>query len=412
MEKLTPEDGEDSPFIRHLQLAALSWINWDRLRYEGLATIALSFGSALADGRIPRLSLEVRGRHIALPEGYDATTRTYPEIWNGRFVRGWSDNPAWVIYDLLTDPHYGLALPQSAIAIFDLYMIARHCDEMLRLADGTHQPRHSFNAVLRARRPAADIIAEICAAIRAVFFWSGGVLHFAQDKEAAPVRLVNSRNVEHGKFTYSGQSRKHRYSHARVTFADAANRGAAAVESAFDPVAHAAIGFRPLEVSLLGCTNRSEAARHAKWVLETSAQSLHSVSYVAGLDHFTDDPVRPGDIIRLADSALSEDKFHSRQLLPLSILPDAAFRDRSVPTNGDYHAIESLGFYGWYGCYFEDVEGGVTQAVLYISEEIYLGRYQLCNTFLAWTRPDAQPYSTISLYHIFDGKAHHPHWSL
>ena len=139
-------------------------------------------------------------------------------------------------------------------------------------------------------------------------------------------------------------------------------------------------------------------------MLETSAQSLHSVSYVAGLDHFTDDPVRPGDIIRLADSALSEDKFHSRQLLPLSILPDAAFHDRSVPTNGDYHAIESLGFYGWYGCYFEDVKGGVTQAVLYISEEIYLGRYQLCNTFLAWTRPDAQPYSTISLYHIYDDK--------
>jgi len=299
--RLTPHP-TDSLTIDDCRINSLTWIRWDSLRYDGMATAALSFESEAFAGRAPRLGFHVRGRHVAVPSNYDPVARRYHGIWDGSFKTAWSDNPAWVIRDILTARDWGLALPPDSIDSADLYRVARHCDEVV---DG--EPRHSFNLVLRRRGPAAVLLAELCAAIRVMFFWSGGRLRFACDAPADPVALVTPRNVVDGQFVHHGPGRAAAFSHAIVTYQDQQEGARLAVETAVDHDALHRFGYRGHEVFLAGCGRRSEARRHANWLVETARSQRRAVSYRASLDHFADNPVRPGDIVMIVDTGRDAD---------------------------------------------------------------------------------------------------------
>ena len=179
--------------------------------------LGLSVGAKPFNGRLPKLSLDIKGRIIAIPDNYDADNRLYSGIWSGEFARGWTDNPAWIIYDLLTSKQWGLGLSGDLIDKFDLYRIAVYCDEMIASSGGEMLPRFSFNAMLTKRLSAARVIADICASIQAMFFWAGGRLRFIQDRDEPPRLLVSNSSVIDGRFVYHGRSEKQQYSHALVT---------------------------------------------------------------------------------------------------------------------------------------------------------------------------------------------------
>ena len=337
--RMTPHP-TDSLTIDDCQINTLTWIRWDSLRYDGMATAALSFESEAFAGRAPRLGFHIRGRHVAVPSNYDPATRRYHGIWDGSFKTAWSDNPAWVIRDILTARDWGLALPPDSIDSADLYRIARHCDETV---DGA--PRHSFNLVLRRRGPAAVLLAELCAAIRVMFFWSGGRLRFACDAPADPVALVTPRNVVDGQFVHHGPGRAAAFSHAIVTYHDQQEDGRLAVETAVDHEALHRFGYRGHEVFLAGCGRRGEARRHANWLVETARSQRRAVSYRASLDHFADNPVRPGDIVMIVDTArdataglvLAAGARAGDGTIPLTGLPAAGWKDQ-LSRRGDFMA--------------------------------------------------------------------------
>ncbi len=327
----------DSLTIDDCRINSLTWIRWDSLRYDGMATAALSFESEAFAGRTPRLGFHIRGRHVAVPSNYDPATRQYHGIWDGSFKTAWSDNPAWVIRDILTARDWGLALPPDSIDNADLYRIARHCDEVV---DGA--PRHSFNLVLRRRGPAAVLLAELCAAIRVMFFWSGGRLRFACDAPSDPVALVTPRTVVDGQFVHHGPGRAAAFSHAIVTYHDQQEDGRLAIETAVDHDALHRFGYRGHEVFLAGCGRRGEARRHANWLVETARSQRRAVSYRASLDHFADNPVRPGDIVMIVDTARDADSGlvlaagarAGDGTIPLTGLPAAGWRDRLSGSTG------------------------------------------------------------------------------
>ncbi len=291
----------DNTLVSRVDLLAVTWLLWDKLSYADMGTLGLVLPSEATNGRLPRLSFDVKGREILVPSSYNPKTRAYQPLWDGRFVRAYCNNPAWVIFDILHDAQFGLGIDKAHIALFDLLAIARHCDEMIDHPVKGKAPRHSFNAVISTRKPALRLLQEICASIRVTFYWSGGKLHFTQDVERAPIRLLSNEGVEEGRFTYSGSGLRHSYSHVFVSFHDSAQDGRLGVETAFDEGAHRRHGYHPLEVFGFGITDRVEAMRHAKWLLHTAATARHSISYIASLDHYTDDPVRPGDVIAIDD---------------------------------------------------------------------------------------------------------------
>ena len=300
--RLSPE-AEDSAISDLLVLSSVSWIFWDHLTYGGLATLALSVGAEPFDGRLPALSLDVKGRIVKIPENYNAGTRAYNGLWSGRFIPGWTDNPAWVLLDILTDNLWGLGLPPGQIDRYDLYEIARYCDEGVEDNTGLKKPRFTFNAVLNRRVGAARMIADICAAIRVIYFWSGDRLRFVQDRVRAPRLLVANSSVLGGQFVYHGAASNQQYSHALATYLD--RDGKPALASAIDTDCLAKCGYRALEVFLTGCSDPHQAQRHANWLLASQKAARQAVSYQASLDHFADNPVRPGDVILIEDSQRS-----------------------------------------------------------------------------------------------------------
>ncbi|MGC6520489.1 MAG: phage tail protein [Candidatus Puniceispirillaceae bacterium] len=297
--RLTPH-ADAGLIVDDARISSLTWLRFDRLRYDRMATAALSFSSEAFGGRVPRLGFALRGRELRVPANYDPRTRRYDGFWDGSFKTAWSDNPAWVIHDILTDRDWGLALPPASIDIFDLYRVARYCDETVEGA-----PRFTFNLVLRRRVRAAAQLAELCAAIHVMFFWSGGRLRFACDSPSDPVALVTPRTVIDGQFVHHGPARAASFSHAIVSFHDQQDGGRTAIETAVDHAALQTTGYRGNEVFLAGCGRREEARRHARWLVETARSQQRAVSYRASLDHFAGNPVRPGDVILIADTARS-----------------------------------------------------------------------------------------------------------
>ena len=235
-----------------------------------------------------------------MPVNYDRRMRRCDGIWNGSFKTSWTDNPTWIIHDILTDRDWGLGLAGASIDMFDLYRVARYCDESVNGA-----PRFTFSLVLRRRVRAAVQLAELCAAIHVMFFWSGGRLRFACDAPAGPVALVTPRTVIDSQFVHHGPTRAASFSHAVVTFHDQLDAGRPAVETAMDHLALQCHGYRSNEVFLAGCGRRAKARRHAHWLIETSRSQQRAINYRASLDHFAGNLVRPGDVVLIADSARS-----------------------------------------------------------------------------------------------------------
>lgn len=91
---------------------------------------------ARAFSGIPKRSYDVKLAQIQLPDNYDPNSRTYRGNWGGEFglTRRWSNNPAWVFYDMITNPRYGLGkygFDGEQIDKWTLYSISKYCDELV-----------------------------------------------------------------------------------------------------------------------------------------------------------------------------------------------------------------------------------------------------------------------------------------
>ena len=296
------EARDDSNVRDRVDWGVVTWITHDRLSYAGLSLLAITASAEGMSGRLPRLAVEMKGRLVRVPSNYNPDTRAYNGIWDGQFVMRWSNNPAWVLYDVLVDRHWGLGIRADAIDRYDFYDLARYADELVDNGGGGSEPRFLFDAVLRRRESAAALVGRICAAVRAVVFWSGGQLRCIVDKPRDAVLRLTNAHVEDGRFVYSTATRQAGFSHAVVSFADPDSPNGVGVEAETSPALLARHGFRQHEVQLLGCQRRSQARRHARWLLETAAAGLHSISWRASIDHFADSPIRPGDVVAIYDA--------------------------------------------------------------------------------------------------------------
>ncbi|MCE2517634.1 MAG: hypothetical protein J4F41_07355 [Alphaproteobacteria bacterium] len=283
--------------------SSITWITRDRLSYRGLSMLSLTLDAESFGQRVPRMDIELKGRLLRLPQNYDPVTRQYSGIWSGEFTLAYSNNPAWVIFDLLTDRDWGLGLDDGVVEIYDLYAIARYADDEVDDGRGGTEPRFTFDAVLSRRQSAYDLIQQICASVRVMMFWSGGRLRFTQDKPQDAVMWLTNHHVEDGAFIYSTAGGRTRYSHALVSYQDPDDPGHIRVEADTRPDVLAQSGYAAKEVALLGCRRASQARRHARWLLDKADAALHGVSWRAGLDHFAANPIRPGDVVRVVDKA-------------------------------------------------------------------------------------------------------------
>ncbi|RSF08924.1 DUF1983 domain-containing protein [Achromobacter aegrifaciens] len=274
-----------------------------KLRYPMSAVVGIKVDASQFQN-IPVRAYDWKGRIIRVPSNYDADLRSYLGVWDGTFKLAWTDNPAWVFFDLVSSDRYGLGerIPAGWLDKWGLYQIARYCDELVPDGFGGMEPRFTCNAYLQTQADAYRVLQDLATVFRGLVYWASGTVVAVADMPGDPVYTFTSANVVDGRFRYTGSSLNTRYTVALVSWNDPSDMGRQKVEYVEDRQALARYGLRQIEVSAFGCTSRGQANRVGKWLLLTSRMETRSVSFSVGLDYCR---VRPGSIIRIADQHLA-----------------------------------------------------------------------------------------------------------
>ena len=307
-----------------------------KLRYPNTALLYIEFDSSQFSGSIPQISCEPRGRVIRVPDTYDPETRTYSGTWTGAFKWAWTDNPAWIFYDLVVSDRFGLGhrLTAANIDKWTLYQVAQYCDQMVPDGKGGNgtEPRYTCNVYIQDRNDAYTVLRDFAAIFRGMTYWGGDQIVALADMPRDVDYSYTPANVVGGRFTYSSSTTKSRYTTALVSWSDPGNAYADAMEPVFEQALVARYGFNQLEMTAIGCTRQSEANRKGRWGILTNNKD-RVVSFDVGLDG---NIPQPGYIIAVADELLSGKIMGGRisavngRVIKLDRVADAAAGDRLI----------------------------------------------------------------------------------
>ncbi|HHH4157707.1 host specificity protein J [Enterobacter cloacae] len=307
-----------------------------KLRYPNTALLYIEFDSSQFNGSIPQISCEPRGRVIRVPDTYDPETRSYSGTWTGAFKWAWTDNPAWIFYDLVISDRFGLGhrLTAANIDKWTLYQVAQYCDQMVPDGKGGNgtEPRYTCNVYIQDRNDAYTVLRDFAAIFRGMTYWGGDQIVALADMPRDVDYSYTRANVVGGRFTYSSSTTKSRYTTALVSWSDPSNAYADAMEPVFEQALVARYGFNQLEMTAIGCTRQSEANRKGRWGILTNNKD-RVVSFDVGLDG---NIPQPGYIIAVADELLSGKVMGGRisavngRVIKLDRVADAAAGDRLI----------------------------------------------------------------------------------
>ncbi|CZU27904.1 Phage-related protein%2C tail component [Enterobacter hormaechei] len=307
-----------------------------KLRYPNTALLYIEFDSSQFNGSIPQIACEPRGRVIRVPDTYDPETRTYSGTWLGTFKWAWTDNPAWIFYDLVVSDRFGLGdrLTTANIDKWTLYQVAQYCDQMVpdgKGGSGT-EPRYTCNVYIQERNDAYTVLRDFAAIFRGMTYWGDDQIVALADMPRDVDFTYTHANVIDGRFTYSSSTTKNRYTNALVSWSDPDNAYSDAMEPVFEQALVSRYGFNQLEITAIGCTRQSEANRKGRWGILTNNKD-RVVTFNVGEDG---NIPQPGYVIAVADRNLSGRDIGGRvsavngRVLTLDRAPDASSGDRMI----------------------------------------------------------------------------------
>lgn len=272
-----------------------------KLSYPNMALIGIKTDSRY-NPNFPNVNLLLYGRLVKVPSTYNPETRTYaPGIWRGDWKEEWTDNPAWIFYDLVTNSLAGLGkrIGEYGLDKFQLYQIAKYCDELVDDGYGGKEPRMVSNLWITEQRDAYNVLSDMASVFRSIAVWNGTQFSAIQDRTSDPVCLYTQSNVVDGKFSRQFAAGKTIFTAVEVEYADERNFYQKAVEYVADDSMITRYGYNVKKITAYGCTSRGQAHRYGKWVLETSRLEQCTITFVVGLQGLLH---LPGDIIEIADN--------------------------------------------------------------------------------------------------------------
>lgn len=282
-----------------------------KLRYPMSALAAIKIDASQFSS-IPTRAYHLKGRIIRVPSNYDADKRTYTGTWDGTFKTAYSNNPAWVFYDILTNDRYGLGdvLDAGYIDKWSLYEIGQYCDESVPTGVGsTTEPRFTCNCYLQSAADATAVLSDLATVFRGIVYWGNGSAIPVADMPRDPSYTYTAANVIDGKFQYQGSARSTRYTVCYVSYNDPDDMYNTKVEAVEDADGIARYGIVATSITAFACSSRSQAHRLGLWALLTSQRETRSVTFSVGLDGAI---ATPGQIIRIADPAIAGKRIGGR----------------------------------------------------------------------------------------------------
>ena len=297
------EDSSSDRVQNKTFFASYTEITDAKLSYPYTAIAAIAADSDQFGSNNPRRNYLIDGMLLNVPSNYDPATRTYSSaVWDGSFKKAWSDNPAWVFYDVLTQPRYSTLARRLKVSDIDkwtLYRIAKYCDELVDDGFGGKEPRFSVNAYLSERRQAGELLNDLASVFRGLPVWNGQSFSLVMDADSDPVAIYANANVKDGQFIYSGAALKSVTTAALVQYADRHDGWRMKTEYVQNNEAVRRYGLNVKQVQAFGCSSRGQAARFGEWLIQTALRQQETVTFSVGregLRHL------PYDVIQIADN--------------------------------------------------------------------------------------------------------------
>ncbi|MFC2332737.1 MULTISPECIES: host specificity protein J [Haemophilus] len=298
--------------------------------YPNTALMGVKFDSEYFSN-IPTRTYDLLGLKVKVPSNYDTRTRQYTGMWDGTFKVDWTDNPAWVLYDVVTNKRYGLGgrLGEFGADKWALYQVAQYCDQLVPDGFGGQEPRFTCNVWLTEQRSAYQVINDICSIFRAMPVWNGQQLTVVMDRPVDPVWTYTNANVDESGFSYTFSARKSRHNAIQVEYADKENSYEKAIEYVSDDEEIRKHGLNVKKITAFGCTSRGQAHRTALWLLQTEKLETKTVTFTVGAEGLMH---IPGDIIKVADTHYAGTNIGGRVL---AINGTTVTLDREITLSGN-----------------------------------------------------------------------------
>ncbi|HED5667743.1 TPA: phage tail protein, partial [Enterobacter kobei] len=221
----------------------------------------------------------------------------------GVFKWAWTDNPAWIYYDIILNERFGLGQRIDATQIdkWELYRIAQYCDQLVpdgKGGSGT-EPRFRCNVYIQDRNDAWTVLRDLAGIFRGMTYWGDNKMYVLADMPRDVWHIYNHASVVEGKFTFADPSETTRNTAALVNWSDPANHYKDTPEPVYDNDLAMRFDYRQLEMTAIGCTRQSEANRRGRWALLTNGIG-EVVTFSTGMD------VPPvGEVIGVAANELA-----------------------------------------------------------------------------------------------------------
>ena len=297
-------DSTDTNLQNKFSWSSFTEITAEKRAYVDIAHVGLRF-NAESFRSIPTRTYRIRGIKVKIP--HNATVRSdgslsFSGSFNGTLKtdKEWTNDPAWVLYDVLTNTRYGASIPETAIDKFAFYSASEYNSTQIDdgSGTGTTEARFSCNVNINNQKEAFELIQDLCSVMRVQAFYEAGSITISQDRPSEPVYTFNISNVLEGGFSYSNQSQKSKFTKINVGYFDMTTT-AIDYETVDDTTAQSRYGIRTQTIKSFATTSRGQASRMAKWLLFNQNNSSEIVNFSITAEAGV--LIRPGQIISVAD---------------------------------------------------------------------------------------------------------------
>ncbi|EGQ8491898.1 DUF1983 domain-containing protein [Vibrio cholerae] len=280
-----------------------------KMRYPNTALLGIQF-DASQFSNIPTVGVLAKMRKIRVPDTYDPETRTYSGIWSGAFKMAYSNNPAWVTYDLIVENRFSIGDKVGAQFVdkYELYKIAQYCDQQVPDGKGGTEHRYECNIYIATAAEAWQVLRDLSSIYRGMIYWMQSQMTVRADMPRDVDYVFTNANVIDGTFTYSGSDERVKYTRALVSYDNPDNNYESDVTSTYDNALQRRYGDNVVELSAFGCTRESEAQRRGKWAIYTNNND-RTISFKTGMEG---EIPSLGDIVAIADDLIAGSRIGGR----------------------------------------------------------------------------------------------------
>ena len=311
-----------------------------KLEYENSAYIGIAIDARSAGSQVPVRSYLVKGIKCKIPSNYDPLTGVYTGQWNGSFNVATTDNPAWILYDLLTNTRYGMGrygITESQVDKFSFYDAGVFCDGLVQDGKGGSERRFTFNTVITAASDAYQLLQNVAGMMNATLVYVNGLISINQDRPATPVKLVTKANVIDGHFHYKSSPLPSRVTSVNVTWNDASdNKFLPRVTTVDDAAGILRYGFIAANIAAYGATTEGQAIRAGRWWLWTNLHQSEIANFKMGMNGFD---LALGNVVKLYDEDYTNQTGAGRVVSSQS---SSVTLDREIVVTSGVNTIEVL----------------------------------------------------------------------